>query len=76
MNSLQGTNIILNIFHYTWFIDRVQEESDLFRCEFLISLLHAYFTFPNRLAHDNKSEIKDLLDLCHRLLNWSCSWKD
>lgn len=31
-NLPQGTNIILNIFHYTWFIDRVQEESDLFRC--------------------------------------------
>lgn len=29
--QLQSTNIILNIFHYTWFVDRVQEENDLFR---------------------------------------------
>lgn len=54
VQQLQSTNIILNIFHYTWFVDRVQEENDLFRSEFLISLLHAYFMYPNRMMLDNK----------------------
>lgn len=71
-----SSNIILNIFQYTWFIDRVRQENDLFRCEFLISLLHSYFTYPNRLSLSNKSELKDLLDLCHLLLDWGCSNKE
>jgi hypothetical protein len=29
--GLQGNNIILNIFHYSWFINRVKNENDLFR---------------------------------------------
>lgn len=24
----------------------------------------------------NREVIKDLLDLCHRLINWACVWKD
>lgn len=74
-NSMPSSNIILNIFQYTWFIDRVRQENDLFRCEFLISLLHAYFTYPGRLGLKNDAELKDLLDLCHLLLDWSCSNK-
>jgi hypothetical protein len=74
--GLQGTNIILNIFHYSWFINRVKNENDLFRYEFLISMLHSYFSHPKRLTINNKAEIKDLLDLCHFLLDWNYSSKE
>jgi hypothetical protein len=76
VNGLQGTNIILNIFHYSWFINRVKNESDLFRYEFLIALLHAYFTTGSPAAVGNKAELKDLLDLCHFLLDWNYSSKE
>lgn len=32
--------------------------------------------YPNRMMLDNKGEIKDLIDLCHRLLDWNCSCKE
>lgn len=34
--------IILNIFQYSWFLDRIKQENDLFRSEFLIMLLMTY----------------------------------
>jgi len=39
---MKDCHLLLNIFNYTWFIDRINQESDLFKSEFLISLLHAF----------------------------------
>ncbi len=44
--SKQGNTsmIILNIFQYSWFLDRINHDNDLFRSEFLICLLQSFFT--------------------------------
>ena len=63
-------NIIINMFHYSWFIDRINQDGDLFRSEFVICLIHAFF------SNKNKPEIHDLLSMCHRLLDWKCSSKE
>lgn len=64
-------NFLLGIFQHGWFIDRINSENDLFKSEFLIGLLHA--------AADQKGcrqQITDLVDLCHRLIDWKCTSKE
>lgn len=41
-----SSNVVMNFFQYTWFINRARDDSDLFRSEFLIMLLHEYFSNP------------------------------
>lgn len=69
------------MFQYKWFVDRIKEDNDLFKSEFLICLLHSYFISPNKVTASNqtmhdKREIKDLMFLCHRLLDWKCGCKE
>ena len=71
--SNKDCNLLLNIFQYNWFIDRINQENDLFKSEFLIALLHA---FASEQHPPSKQEVTDLIDLCHRLIDWKCTSKE
>ena len=60
--------ILMSLFHQQWFVTRLKEENTLFREEFLISLISEYF-------EEGADEVKDILDICHRLLDWNCNMK-
>ena len=45
--------IVLNIFQYSWFLDRIKQENDLFRSEFLIMLLMAYAEIRTKQNNHN-----------------------
>jgi hypothetical protein len=66
-------SLLLSIFQYGWFIDRINQDNDLFKSELLIALLHAFAVEP---APASKQEVIDLLDLCHRLIDWKCTSKE
>lgn len=66
-------SLLLSIFQYGWFIDRINQENDLFKSELLIALLHANAQEP---TPPSRQEVVDLLDLCHRLIDWKCTSKE
>lgn len=70
---MKDCHILLNIFNYNWFIDRINQDNDLFKSEFLIALLHA---FAEETEIPSKWEVVDLIDLCHRLIDWKCTSKE
>jgi hypothetical protein len=72
-NSNPDCNLLLKIFQYDWFIDRINQENDLFKSEFLIALLHHALasTTPPTAQH-----LLDLLDISHRLIDWKCTSKE
>ena len=66
-------NLLLQIFQYDWFIDRINQENDLFKSEFLISLLHHAVLLP---SPPSPQHLLDLLDIAHRLIDWKCTSKE
>lgn len=66
-------NLLLNVFQFGWFIDRINQENDLFKSEFLISLLQAWAAEG---GVGGRQEVIDLVDLCHRLIDWKCTSKE
>ena len=66
-------NLLLRIFQYDWFIDRINQEGDLFKSEFLIALLHHAILLPGRPSCQH---LLDLLDIAHRLIDWRCWSKE
>lgn len=66
-------NMLLKIFQYDWFIDRINQDNDLFKSEFLISLLHHAVHHPEP---PTPQHLLDLLDISHRLIDWKCTSKE
>jgi hypothetical protein len=66
-------SLLLSLFQHGWFIDRINQENDLFKSELLVALLHAA---AEERAAATRQEVVDLLDLCHRLIDWKCTSKE
>ncbi len=70
----QKESIIMSIFKFSWFIDRVKQDQDLFKFELMIFLLHAFLTNSQLLS---KRDAVDLLSLSfHYLIDWKHTSKE
>lgn len=61
-------SVMVSLFLQKWFVSRIKDESDIFKEELLMAIISQYF-------QEGTNEILDVLDICHRLLDWDCSTK-
>lgn len=59
-------SVIRSLFLQTWFIKFIKEEHDVFKEEFLMMMISEFF-------EEGTEELNDVLDICHRLLDWTCT---